>query len=1093
MSRDRQRLPAATAGGRLAGIGRMAVKAPRRVVAVWIVLVASLAVLGVGIEHKLTIHVAYVPGSESARAHEIVQRDFGNDEALVVMLHGPHSSLERQGSALAARLGDLRDAQVVSPWTRNATIAGLQPSPSLAALVLRAHGSEGGAVTALLRAVRRQVRRSIDGPVHASVAGFPVVLEEIQAAGNEATRLGEEIAVPVLALVLLLVFRSALAALLPVVVGGAVVGATRGVLDLMLGLVQVDLFAVGVAGMMGLALGVDYSLLVVSRYREERARAQGDAQAAVIATVGASVRSIVPAGTALILAMLASALVMPSTTVRSIAIAVVIVAVLSMISAICVLPALLCLLGERLDRWSLPQRRSSRVRPLAWIRATADHPRAVVLILLGMLLLSVCAFTLRTGVGGIGVLPADSASRVQQEEVARSLGAGWTTPFEVVIDGRGRPITLPGRMRALAAFQSKLERDPGVRTVAGLAQLDSGAKQLLGIEHGLHRLQAGIAHAHRGATRLRSAASTARAGAQALTDSLRSASAGSAGLTGALNRAGEGSADLASGLGKSSAGAGELTTALRAAQEQSGQAQDSAHLFTHAMSEGNEQLELLQRPLRATEEGLSAAWQALQRMNVGRGDPEYAVAMRALEDADRSLTGKDIRTGEQASSSYAGLAAGLERAGGQFGVGSYLAERLNRAGRQADAGMAKLLQASAQLRQGLLSLAGGSTGLSSGVATLDQDGAALSPSLQRLSEGSEHLSGGLRAIATGAGSLASGLGEGAAQPGGAAARRSGSESAQQPAAGEPSLAELQRESPGLLRSPYIVLAALDGSRPQRRSQIAFFIDLEHGGEIARMTVIPRQEANAPAAARTLQRIQRDAAALAARTGTEVLVGGAGPFDIGLDRALRAEVPLLRLLLSLISMLVLIPVMRSLTMPAIAAAINALTVAASIGLLALLCNGSLLGGPGYVEASILLASMMVMFGLAIDYEVFVFARIREEYVRTGSTNEAVRGGLDSTAHVVTGAAIIMITVFLAFAVLDFAPYRDFGVAQALAVFIDAFIVRLIVIPAIMRRLGRASWWMPSWPGRILRGRTMLPVSGWDPGPRAGRSPGGESQR
>ena len=126
---------------------------------------------------------------------------------------------------------------------------------------------------------------------------------------------------------------------------------------------------------------------------------------------------------------------------------------------------------------------------------------------------------------------------------------------------------------------------------------------------------------------------------------------------------------------------------------------------------------------------------------------------------------------------------------------------------------------------------------------------------------------------------------------------------------------------------------------------------------------------------------------------------------------------MRLALSLVSLLILIPVMRSLTIPLLAAVINLLTVSASFGVLALLFNGSLLGGPGYVDATVVPATMMVMFGLAIDYEVFVFARMREEYVRTGSTTAAVRNGLDRTAHVVTGAAMIMISVFLAFSVSD----------------------------------------------------------------------------
>jgi len=116
-------------------------------------------------------------------------------------------------------------------------------------------------------------------------------------------------------------------------------------------------------------------------------------------------------------------------------------------------------------------------------------------------------------------------------------------------------------------------------------------------------------------------------------------------------------------------------------------------------------------------------------------------------------------------------------------------------------------------------------------------------------------------------------------------------------------------------------------------------------------------------------------------------------------------------------------------------------------------------------------MIVMFGLAIDYEVFVFSRMREEYVRTGSPSLALKNGLDQTAPVVTGAALIMISVFLAFSVSTFIPIRNFGVGQALGVFIDAFIIRLVVIPAAMTWLGERGWWMPRWLDRLLPGRSL----------------------
>ena len=171
---------------------------------------------------------------------------------------------------------------------------------------------------------------------------------------------------------------------------------------------------------------------------------------------------------------------------------------------------------------------------------------------------------------------------------------------------------------------------------------------------------------------------------------------------------------------------------------------------------------------------------------------------------------------------------------------------------------------------------------------------------------------------------------------------------------------------------------------------------------------------------------------------------------------------------LVTVLVLLPVLRSLVMPVAAAFLNLLTVTASFGLMSVLFNGSLFGGPGYVDTTVIPMTIMVMFGLALDYEVFIFARMREEYLVTGSPDAAVTNGLAHTSRVVTGAAITMIFVFATFAISPLATVRDFGVAQALAVSVDAFVIRLVVVPTLMRALGKWAWWMPSWLDRLLPG-------------------------
>jgi RND superfamily putative drug exporter len=117
---------------------------------------------------------------------------------------------------------------------------------------------------------------------------------------------------------------------------------------------------------------------------------------------------------------------------------------------------------------------------------------------------------------------------------------------------------------------------------------------------------------------------------------------------------------------------------------------------------------------------------------------------------------------------------------------------------------------------------------------------------------------------------------------------------------------------------------------------------------------------------------------------------------------------------------------------------------------------------------------------MDYEVFLLARIREEYRKTGDNAEAVGWGLEHTAAIITSAAAIMITVFGAFALASLVPIKAMGFGLAIAVLIDASVVRLVLVPATMRLLGRWNWWIPRWLDRMLP-NVSLEGSGGEPEP------------
>ena len=122
-----------------------------------------------------------------------------------------------------------------------------------------------------------------------------------------------------------------------------------------------------------------------------------------------------------------------------------------------------------------------------------------------------------------------------------------------------------------------------------------------------------------------------------------------------------------------------------------------------------------------------------------------------------------------------------------------------------------------------------------------------------------------------------------------------------------------------------------------------------------------------------------------------------------------------------------------------------------------------GGP--INPFIPMMLFAVVFGLSMDYEVFMLSRIREEYLRTGDATTSVADGLASTARVITAAAAIMVVVFASFMLEDIREIKVFGLGLALAVLLDATLVRMVLVPATMELLGDRNWWIPRWLDRI----------------------------
>ncbi|MEL7208090.1 MAG: MMPL family transporter, partial [Actinomycetota bacterium] len=226
-------------------------------------------------------------------------------------------------------------------------------------------------------------------------------------------------------------------------------------------------------------------------------------------------------------------------------------------------------------------------------------------------------------------------------------------------------------------------------------------------------------------------------------------------------------------------------------------------------------------------------------------------------------------------------------------------------------------------------------------------------------------------------------------------------------------------------------------------------------------------------------------------GLAVSVTGAVPANIDFTGYLGARILLFFGVVLTLSFLLLMAVFRSVVVPLKAVIMNVLSIASAYGVVVAIFQwgwlGDLFGVSGApIEPFIPMMLFAIVFGLSMDYEVFLLSRVKEEYERTGDPQNSVADGLASTARVITAAAAIMIVVFGAFMLEDNRIIKLFGLGLAMAVFLDASLVRMLLVPATMELLGSRNWWLPKWLDRIV---PNLNIEGSEPPPPADPSANG----
>lgn len=1004
-------------------LARFAARRPGLALAPWIALLALALAFGGDARERLHETDLRIPGSPADRAAELTRERFGATVAMAVLLEGPPRRLERVGPRVAARLARLDGVQVLSPWAAGGARVLREPRGQALLTLQVAHGFQRIS-DETTPAVERVLAQTVPRDVEAQLTGLAPLMRALNERSLEALDRGERLALPVLFVMLLVIFRSPVAALVPLAAGLLVTRIGVAAMGVLAERVAIDALALNMVTMVGLALGVDYSLLVVSRFREELAagRPVADAVEEVAARAG---RTVLFAGVALAVGMVCALLIAPGELLVSAALGVIVATVLAVLVALLAMPAGLALLGARVNALTLGRPR----RASPWVaiaqRALRRPGAAAFFVLLGLVVMSAPVVALDTGPPHVANLAPDDPARRSFEAFERARGAGWATPLEVVF-AADDPLVTPARLATVRAFQEEAGALAGVAAVLGPATLEDRAELL------------------RRTTR---AALSAGSSLSLLERGLRESGGGVGVLHAGLATGADGARRLADGVARTGAGARTLARSLARSRPDVRRLQRNLDLLAASLRTAEREApRRVIAPLDRAQTALQAALRALGSASpAAAADPQVAAARQQLADAL-------IELGDVATT--------LSGATVRQAADALAARELARGMRRLREGLRRLEAGGGRLDAGIAQAAAGADALARGIARLSDGAGELDAGLRALLEGRDG-TGGARALARGLqeavrGSARLGAGTQRLLDGVVAVRQRN----------DRQQAQLRRsgvDPERALDSGYVVLAAIDGAPPAARANAAFATDARRGGGTVRVMVVPRGGPFDAAAGRLRTELER----LAARTarelgpGTRALVGGPAVLLDDFDRATTVRFPLLVAALVAVTFLVLLAVYRRPVLAAIAVGLNLLTVGAAVGVLIVCFSGQapLLGGPGYLDAIALCGIFAVIFGLSIDYEVFLISRLLEGRERTASTDGAIAYGLERTATIITGAAVIMAAVFIAFAISPVTNTRQFGVGLTVAVALDATVVRLLLLPALVKLCGERTWWVP----------------------------------
>ena len=266
-----------------------------------------------------------------------------------------------------------------------------------------------------------------------------------------------------------------------------------------------------------------------------------------------------------------------------------------------------------------------------------------------------------------------------------------------------------------------------------------------------------------------------------------------------------------------------------------------------------------------------------------------------------------------------------------------------------------------------------------------------------------------------------------------------------------------------------LVTLVDDLRADRDVLFAMNAEVNEAGTAAVVTVIPK---SAPDSAETASLVHRIRDEILPEAKVDGYVGGLTATFIDVSDRVAERMPMFIGAIVGLSFLLLVLVFRSILVPLKAAIMNLLSIGAAYGVVVAVFQWGWAKNLVGLESTVPIVAFVpmfmfaILFGLSMDYEVFLLSRVREEYLHSGDNTKSVTTGIATTARVIASAALIMISVFFGFALGTDPIIKMMGVGLAVAVFLDATIVRLVLVPASMKLMGDANWWLPKWLDRIL---------------------------